>query len=84
MWANRCVLIWMAPYPTTIRGLAGVVSHVFTYGHRNMQGIDFGPDGTLYASEQGPKTDDEINILKAGSNYGWPHVAGLKDGKAYE
>ena len=64
--------------------LAGVVSHVFTYGHRNMQGIDFGPDGTLYASEQGPKTDDEINILKAGSNYGWPHVAGLKDGKAYE
>jgi mono/diheme cytochrome c family protein len=49
-----------------------------------MQGLDFGPDGTLYASEQGPKTDDEINILKAGSNYGWPHVAGMQDGKAYE
>jgi len=64
--------------------LAGVVSHVYTYGHRNMQGIDFGPDGTLYASEQGPKTDDEINILKPGSNYGWPHVAGFKDDKAYE
>jgi PQQ-dependent dehydrogenase (s-GDH family) len=64
--------------------LNGVISHVYTYGHRNMQGIDFGPDGTLYASEQGPKTDDEINILTAGSNYGWPHVAGLKDDKAYE
>jgi PQQ-dependent dehydrogenase (s-GDH family) len=64
--------------------LAGVVSHVYTYGHRNMEGIDFGPDGTLYASEHGPKTDDEINILKAGSNYGWPHVAGFQDGKAYE
>lgn len=64
--------------------LAGVVSHVYTYGHRNMEGIDFGPDGTLYASEQGPKTDDEINILTAGSNYGWPHVAGMKDDKAYE
>lgn len=64
--------------------LAGVVSHVYTYGHRNMQGIDFGPDGTLYASEHGPKTDDEVNILKPGSNYGWPHVAGMKDGKAYE
>ncbi len=64
--------------------LNGVVSHVFTYGHRNPQGLDFGPDGTLYCSEQGPKTDDEINILKAGSNYGWPHVAGLKDNKAYE
>jgi PQQ-dependent dehydrogenase (s-GDH family) len=64
--------------------LAGTISHVYTYGHRNMQGIDFGPDGTLYASEQGPKTDDEVNILKPGSNYGWPHVAGLRDGKAYE
>ena len=64
--------------------LAGVVSHVYTYGHRNMQGIDFGPDGTLYASEQGPKTDDEVNILKGGGNYGWPHVAGVRDNKAYE
>jgi PQQ-dependent dehydrogenase (s-GDH family) len=64
--------------------LEGVVSHVFTYGHRNPQGIDFGPDGTLYSSEQGPKTDDEVNILKRGSNYGWPNVAGLKDNKAYE
>jgi PQQ-dependent dehydrogenase (s-GDH family) len=63
--------------------LAGVVSHVYTYGHRNMEGIDFAPDGTLYASEQGPKTDDEINILRPGGNYGWPHVAGLKDDKAY-
>ena len=64
--------------------LAGVVSHVYTYGHRNPQGLDFGPDGTLYSSEQGPKTDDEINILKPGSNYGWPNVAGLRDGKAFE
>ena len=64
--------------------IAGVRSHVFTYGHRNPQGIDFGPDGTLYESEHGPKTDDEINVLKAGANYGWPHVAGLKDNKAYE
>ncbi len=64
--------------------IAGVRSHVFTYGHRNPQGIDFGPDGTLYESEHGPKTDDEINILKAGANYGWPHVAGMKDGKAYD
>ncbi len=70
--------------PTDNPMIDGVRSHVFTYGHRNPQGIDFGPDGTLYSSEQGPKTDDEINILKAGSNYGWPHVAGLKDGKAYE
>ena len=62
----------------------GVRSHIFTYGHRNMQGIDFAPDGTLYASEQGPKTDDEINILVPGGNYGWPHVAGFRDDKAYQ
>jgi PQQ-dependent dehydrogenase (s-GDH family) len=62
----------------------GVRSHVFTYGHRNMQGIDFGPDGTLYASEQGPKTDDEVNVLVGGDNYGWPHVVGFKDDKAYQ
>lgn len=61
----------------------GVRSHIFTYGHRNMQGIDFAPDGTLYASEQGPKTDDEINILVPGGNYGWPHVAGFRDDNAY-
>jgi len=46
--------------------LNGVRSHIFTYGHRNMQGIVFGPDGTLYASEQAPKTDDEVNILAIG------------------
>lgn len=62
----------------------GVVSHVFTYGHRNPQGLDFGPGGTLYSSEQGPKTDDEVNILRSGGNYGWPHVVGFRDNKAYQ
>ncbi len=62
----------------------GVRSHLFTYGHRNPQGLSFAPDGTLYESEHGPKSDDEVNVLKAGANYGWPQVAGFKDGKAYE
>ncbi|HYO80334.1 MAG TPA: glucose/sorbosone family PQQ-dependent dehydrogenase, partial [Bryobacteraceae bacterium] len=70
--------------PNDNPSLDGVVSHVMTYGHRNHQGIDFAPDGTLYASEHGPKTDDEVNILKSGANYGWPNVAGLKDEKAYQ
>lgn len=63
--------------------LAGVVSHVYTYGHRNAQGLAFSPGGTLYASEHGPKSDDEVNILKPGGNYGWPHIAGFRDDKAY-
>jgi PQQ-dependent dehydrogenase (s-GDH family) len=65
--------------PTDNPQIAGVRSHVFTYGHRNPQGIDFGPDGTLYESEHGPKTDDEINLLRPGGNYGWPNVAGYRD-----
>jgi len=61
----------------------GVVSHIFSYGHRNAQGLDFAQDGTLYSNEHGPKTDDEINIITAGKNYGWPHVAGYNDNMAY-
>jgi PQQ-dependent dehydrogenase (s-GDH family) len=63
--------------------LRRVRSHVFSYGHRNAQGLVFGPGGRLYSSEHGPKTDDEINLIQAGKNYGWPYVAGYIDDKAY-
>lgn len=70
--------------PADNPSLNGVVSHVYTFGHRNQQGLAFGPDGTLYATDHGPKSDDEVNVLVAGGNYGWPHVAGMRDDKAYE
>jgi PQQ-dependent dehydrogenase (s-GDH family) len=63
--------------------LDGVQSHVYSYGHRNVQGLALSPDGKLYATEHGPKTDDEINLIEAGMNYGWPHVAGYQDDQAY-
>jgi PQQ-dependent dehydrogenase (s-GDH family) len=63
--------------------LNNVRSHVYTYGHRNPQGLGFGPTGLLYSSEHGPGTDDELNLLVAGSNYGWPHVAGYRDNRGY-
>jgi PQQ-dependent dehydrogenase (s-GDH family) len=63
--------------------LNGVRSHVFSYGHRNPQGMAFGPDGLLYASEHGRDTDDEVNRIEAGRNYGWPLIAGYKDDKYY-
>ena len=64
--------------------MAGVRSHVYSYGHRNQQGLVFAPDGKLYESEHGPNTDDEINVIRAGGNYGWPHVAGYRDDQSYE
>jgi PQQ-dependent dehydrogenase (s-GDH family) len=63
--------------------LNGVKSHVYTYGHRNPQGLVFGPAGLLYESEHGPGTDDEVNLLTAGKNYGWPHIAGFRDDRGY-
>lgn len=47
---------------------------IYTYGHRNPQGIVFLPDGTPIVTEHGPGGRDEINRLVAGANYGWPDV----------
>ncbi|MCT2588037.1 PQQ-dependent sugar dehydrogenase [Actinophytocola gossypii] len=49
---------------------------VYSTGHRNVQGIAFGPDGTAYASELGHRTWDEVNVLRAGVDYGWPETEG--------
>lgn len=51
----------------------------WTFGHRNPQGLVFA-NGILYSSEHGPSTDDEVNIIEKGRNYGWPDVAGYCDG----
>ena len=55
---------------------------VFTFGHRNPQGLAW-RDGTLFATEHGPDHDDEINVLRAGENYGWPEVMGPSDREAF-
>ncbi|MFT4148549.1 MAG: PQQ-dependent sugar dehydrogenase [Micrococcaceae bacterium] len=51
-------------------------SPVWTLGHRNVQGITWDSKGTMYASEFGNDKLDELNIIKAGSNYGWPNIEG--------
>jgi PQQ-dependent dehydrogenase (s-GDH family) len=63
--------------------LNGVKSHIYSYGHRNPQGLTFGPTGLLYESEHGPGTDDEVNLVTAGANFGWPHIAGFRDDRVY-
>jgi len=48
---------------------------IYSYGHRNAQGIALNPDSQkIWLHEHGPKGGDEINILKPGANYGWPEV----------
>lgn len=55
----------------------------YTYGHRNPQGLVFHPvTGDLYVTEHGPNDNDEINLIVAGRNYGWPNVHGFCDDDA--
>jgi glucose/arabinose dehydrogenase len=54
-------------------GREGARPEIFTYGHRNPQGMAMHPGtGRIWLVEHGPRGGDELNLLKAGANYGWP------------
>jgi len=50
-------------------------SQTWTSGHRNPYGLAFDPDGRLWSHEMGPRGGDELNLIEAGKNYGWPLVS---------
>jgi glucose/arabinose dehydrogenase len=54
-------------------------NYMYSYGHRNVQGIAAHPNGKIYLSEHGASTDDEFQILEMNRNYGWPNVEGFCD-----
>lgn len=56
-------------------GRAGFAPEVFSYGHRNPQGLAFQPGtGALFSTEHGPQGGDELNWIRPGANYGWPVI----------
>jgi aldose sugar dehydrogenase len=64
-----------SPADNPFVGRAGAAPEVFSLGHRNIQGAALHPvTGELWASEHGPQGGDEVNVVEAGRNYGWPLV----------
>ena len=59
-------------------------SYVYSYGHRNPQGLTWDSDGQLYSSEHGPSAHDELNDITASYNYGWPTIVGDQLGEGME
>jgi len=57
-------------------GESGAVEAVYSYGHRNPQGMTMHPEtGRIWAHEHGPRGGDELNFIEAGNNYGWPVIS---------
>jgi glucose/arabinose dehydrogenase len=56
-------------------GKTGYKPEIFSYGHRNIQGLAIHPDtGAVWETEHGPQGGDELNMVEAGKNYGWPVI----------
>ncbi|MGW0067421.1 PQQ-dependent sugar dehydrogenase [Streptosporangium sandarakinum] len=56
---------------------------IWSYGHRNVEGLTWDRSGRMYASEFGSSSFDEINLIRKGANYGWPEVEGTGGGPRF-
>jgi glucose/arabinose dehydrogenase len=64
------------PADNPFTGREEALAAIWSYGHRNVQGAALHPDtGELWQTEHGPKGGDELNIARAGRNYGWPVIS---------
>lgn len=63
------------PEDNPFLGQAGAQPEIYSYGHRNVQGMTLHPvSGEIWSHEHGPRGGDELNLVKAGANYGWPVI----------
>ena len=63
------------PQDNPFRSVAGAMPEIYTVGNRNIQGAAINPwTGELWTHEHGPQGGDEVNIIRAGVNYGWPVI----------
>jgi len=56
-------------------GKTGALPEIWSIGHRSEEGLAFAPDGKLWETENGPRGGDELNLIEAGKNYGWPVIS---------
>jgi len=62
------------PADNPFSGQAGMQPEIWTWGNRNPQGLAFDAAGRLWSTEHGPRGGDELNLIEAGRNYGWPVI----------
>lgn len=59
-------------------------SYIYSFGHRNPQGLAWDDKGNMYSTEHGQIAHDEINLIKSGRNYGWPRIQGDEKAEGME